>query len=161
MLFSRSGVSHSLRPHRLQYARLSCPSPPPRACSNSRPLSRWCHPTISSSVVPFSSLQSFPASGSFPLSQLFISHGQSIRASALASVLPVNIQGWFSLGLTGLISLLSERLSRVFSSTKLESISSSVLSFLYGPTLTPVYDYWKNHSFNCIGLCQPSTISAF
>ena len=94
-------------PHGLQHARLPCPSPAPRACSNSCPSSRWCHPIISSSVVPFSScLQSFPASGSFPVSQFFASGGQSIRASASASVLPMNIQDWFPLGLTGLIFLL-------------------------------------------------------
>ena len=94
--FSRSIVSDSLEPHGLQHARLPCPSPTPRACSNSCPLSRWCHPTISSSVVPFSScLQSFPASGSFPVSQFFISGGQSIGVSASASVLPMNIQDWF------------------------------------------------------------------
>ena len=104
--FSRSVVSDSLRPHGLHLARLPCPSPTPRACSNSCPLNRWCHPTISSSVVPFSShLQSFPASVAFPMSQFFASGGQSIGASASASVLPVNIQDWFPLGWTGWISL--------------------------------------------------------
>ena len=107
-----------LQLHELQHARLPCPSPSPRACSNSCPLSQWYHPTVSSSVIPFSSYnQSFPASGSFPMSQLFPSGDQSIEASFLASVLPVNIQGWFPLGLTGLISLLSKGLSRVFSNT--------------------------------------------
>ena len=97
---------------------LPCPSPIPGACSNSCPSSRWCHPTISSSVAPFSCLQSFPASGSFPMFwRLFTSGGQSIGASASAAVLPMNIQDWFLLGLTGLISLLSKGLSRVFSST--------------------------------------------
>ena len=115
--FSHSIVSNSLQPHGLQQARLPCPSKTPRACSNSCPLSRWCHPAISSSVVPFSCLQSFPASGSFPVSQFFASGGQSIRASASASVLPVNIQDWFHLGLIFLISLLSQGLSKVFSST--------------------------------------------
>ena len=106
----------SLSPHGLQHTRLPWPSPSPGVCSNSCLLSRWCHPTISSSVIPFSScLQSFPASGSFPASLLFTSGGQSIGASA--SVLPVNIQGWFPLGLTDLISLQSRWLSRVFSST--------------------------------------------
>ena len=101
--FSRSVLSNSLWPHGLQHARLPCPSSTPRACSNSCPLSRWCHPTISSSVAPFSScLQSFPASRSFPASQFFASGGQSVRASASASILPVNIQDWFPLGLTGL-----------------------------------------------------------
>ena len=109
-------MSNSLQPHGLQHTRLPCPALSPGVCSNSCPLSRWCHPTILSSVVPFFSRPpSFPASGSFLMSQIFTSHGQSIGASA--SVLPVNIQGWFPLGLTGLISLLSERLPRVFSST--------------------------------------------
>ena len=119
--FSRSVVSDSLRPHGLQHTRLSCPSSTPRACLNSCPLSQWCHPTISSSVVPFSSyLQSFPESGSFLLSQFFTSGGQSVGVSASASVLPMNIQGWFPLGLTGLISLLSKEYSRVFSNTTVQ-----------------------------------------
>ena len=102
----------TLRPHGLQHIRLSCPSPSPWACSNSRPLSQWCYPTISSSVIHFSScLQSFPPSQSFPVSQLFTSGGQSIGASASASVFPMKIQDWFPLGLTGLISLQSQRLS--------------------------------------------------
>ena len=113
-----SVVSDSLWPHELQQVRLPYPSLSLRVCSNSCPLSWWCHPTISSSVAPFSScLQSFPASGSFAMSQFIASGGQSIGTSASASVLPVNIQGWFPLGLTGLISLLSKGLSRVFSST--------------------------------------------
>ena len=100
--FSYSVVSDSLWPHGLQHARPPCPSPTPRVNSNSRPLSRWCHPAISSSVVPFSSrLQSFPASESFPRSQFFASDGHRIRVSASASVLPMNIQDWFPLGLTG------------------------------------------------------------
>ena len=105
------------------YARLPCPSPTPGACSNSCPLSQWCHSTSSSSVIPFSScLQSFPASGSFQMSQFFISGGQSIGVLALALVLPLNIQGWFPLELTGLISLLSKGLSRVFSSTTVRKL---------------------------------------
>ena len=119
-LFSRSVVSNSLWSHCLQHTRLPCPSPSPGACSNSSPLSQWCHPTISSSVGPFSScLQSFLASGSFPMSQLFTSGDQSIGASASASVLPMNIQGWFPLGWTGLI-LQSTGLSRVFSSITIQ-----------------------------------------
>ena len=111
----------TLWPHGLQHARLSCPSPTPKVCLNSCPLSRWCHPTISSSVIPFPScLQSFPASGSFPMSQLFISGGQSTEASASASVPPMNIQDWFPLGLTYLISLQSKGLSRVFSNTTVQ-----------------------------------------
>ena len=117
--FCRSVVSDSLWPHRLQQARPPCPSPTPRACSNSCPSSWWCHPTISSSVVPFSScLQSFPASGSFQMSQFFASGGQSVAASA--SVLPMNIQDWFTLGLTGLISLQFMGFSRVFSNTTVQ-----------------------------------------
>ena len=109
--FSRSVVSDSLRPHGLQHARPPCPSPTPGIYSNSCPLSQWCHSTISSSIVPFSScLQSFPASGSFQMSQLFTSDGQSIGVSASQSVLPMNIQDWFHLGLTGWISLQSKRL---------------------------------------------------
>ena len=118
--FSRSVVSDYLWPQGLQHARLPCPSPTPGACSNSCPSSRWCHPTISSSVVPLSCLQSFPASGSFPMSQLFASGGQSIGASALALVLLMNIQGWFPLGLTGYISLQSKGLSSVFSNTTVQ-----------------------------------------
>ena len=113
-----SVVSDSLWPQGLQHARLPCPSPSPGVCSNSGPLSRYCHPTISSSVIPFSSCpQSLPASGCFPMSRLFASGGQSIRTSASPSVCPMNIQDWFPLGFTGLISLLSKELSRVFSST--------------------------------------------
>ena len=129
--------------------------PSPRACSNSCSSSQWCHPTISSSVVPFSShLQSFPASGSSPMSQFFASGGQSIGVSAPASVLLMNIQGQFPLGLIGLISLLS-RDSQVSSpAPQFKSISSSTLSLLYGPTLTSVHGYWKNHSFDYMDLCQ-------
>ena len=100
--------------------RLPCPSPTPKACSNSRPSNWWCHPTNSSSVVPFSCIQSFPASGSFQMSQFFPSDGQSIGTSASASVLPMNIQDWFPLGLTGLISWQSKGLSRVFSNTTVQ-----------------------------------------
>ena len=113
--FSRSVVSDSLWPHGLQHARPPCPSPIPGVYSNSCPLSQWCHPTISSSVVCFSScLQSFPTSGSFPVNQFFASGGQSIGVSASASVLPMNIQDWSPLGWTGWISLQSKGLSRVF-----------------------------------------------
>ena len=116
--FSRSVASDSLQPQGLQHGRPPCPSPTPRVYSNSCPSSRWCHPTISSSVVPFSSCsQSFPASGSFQMSQLFTSGSQSIGVSASAPVLPMNIQDWFPLGWTGWISLQSKGLSRVFSNT--------------------------------------------
>ena len=121
-LLQFSSVTQScptLWPHGLQHARLPCPSPTPTACSNSYP--SWCHPTISSSVIPFSScLQSFPASGSFPMSQPFAWGGQSIGVSASASVLPMNIQDWFPLGLTGLISLYFKGLSRVFTKTTVQ-----------------------------------------
>ena len=114
-------MSSSLQPHGLQRARLLCPSPSLRVCSKSCPLSPWCHPTISSSVVPFSSCpQSFSALGVFPMSQLFTLGGQSIKVSASASVPPMNIQGWFPLGLTGLFSLHSKGLSRIFSSTTVQ-----------------------------------------
>ena len=116
--FSCSVTFDSLWPHGLQHTRLPCLSPTPGTCSNPCPLSWWCHPTISSSVIPFSScLQSCPASGSFLMTQFFTSGGQSIGVSASVSVLPVNIQGWFPLGLTGLLSLLSKGLSKVFSNT--------------------------------------------
>ena len=114
-------MSDSLWTHDLQHARPLCPSPSPGACSNSCPLSQWCHPTISSSTIPFSScLQLIPASGSFQMSQLITTGGLSIGASASASVLPTNIQGWFPLGLTGLISSQSKGLSRVFSNTTVQ-----------------------------------------
>ena len=119
--FSSSVVSNSLWPHGLQYTMPPCPSPTPRVHSNSCPLSQWCHPTISSSVIPFSScLQSLPASGSFPMSQFFTSGGQSIGASDSASILPMNIQDSFPLGWTGWISLQSKGLSRVFSNTAVQ-----------------------------------------
>ena len=119
--FSHSVVSDSLRPRESQHARPPCPSPAPGVYSNSYPSSWWCHPTISSSVIPFSSCpQSFPASVSFQMSQLFESGGQSIGISASASVLPVNIQDWFPLGWTDWISLLSKGLSGVFSNTTVQ-----------------------------------------
>ena len=162
MLFNCSVMSNSLWPHGLQHTRLPCPSPSPGVCSNSCPLSQWCHPTISSSVVPFSSCpQSFPASGSFPMSQPFASGGQRIGVSVSASVFTMNIWVWFPLGLIGLISLLSKGLSRVFSKPQFESINSSVLSLLYGLTFTSVHDHWKNHSFDYRELCQESDTSAF
>ena len=150
--FSCSLVSDSLRPHGLQHTRLPCPSPAPGACSNSCPSSHWCHPTISSSVVPFSScLQSFPASRSFPRSEFFASGGQSIGVSASASVLPVNIQDWFPLRL---VESCSPRDSEESSPTpQFKSINSSVLSLLYNPTLTSIHDYWKNHHFDYVDLC--------
>ena len=119
--FSSSVVSDSLRHYGLQHARLPCPSPTPGACLNLCSLSQWCYPTISSSVIPFSShLQSSPALGSFQMSQFFSSGSQSIGVSASASVLPMNIQDWFPLGWTGWISLQSKGLSRVFSNTTVQ-----------------------------------------
>ena len=119
--FSRSVVFDSLQPHEPQHARLPCPSPTPGVHPNPCPLSQWCYPTISSSVIPFSSCpQSFPVSGSFQMSQLFASGGQSIGVSASASVLPVNFQDWFPLGWTGWISLQSKGLSRVFPNTTVQ-----------------------------------------
>ena len=149
LLFSHSVVSDSLRPHGLQHTRLPCPSPTPRACSNSCPWSQWYQPTISSSVIPFSSCpQSFPASGSFPMSQLFSSGSQSIGASASASVLPVNIQDWFPLGWTCWISLQFKGLSRVFSNTTAQKHQLFGGQLSYSPTLTSIHDYWKNRSFD-------------
>ena len=163
--FSCSVMSDSLQPHGLQRNSLPCPSPTPGACSNSCPLNRWCHPTISSSVVPFSScLQSFPASGSFQMSRLFASGGQSTGVSASTSVLPMNIQGWFPLGLPGLISMQSKGLSTpVWSSPtpQFVTINSLVLSLLYGLILTSVHDYWKKRSFDYMDLCWQSDVSAF
>ena len=155
-------MSDSLQCHGLQLSRLPCPSPTPRACSNLCPLSWWCHPTISSSVIPISScLQSFPASGSFPRSQFFASGGQSIGASASASVLPKNIQDWFPLDWL-VQSPYSPRESQESSPMpQFKSISSSMLSFLYGPTLTSIHDDWKDHSFDNTDLCWQSDVFAF
>ena len=147
--FSHSIMSDSLGHHKPQHTRLPCTSPTPGACSNSCPSSWWCHPAISSSDVPFSScLQSCPASGSFPLSQFFTSAGQSIGASASASGLPVNIQDWLPLGLTGLVCLQSKGLSRVLSSTTVQNhhFSSTQLSLQSNSHIH--HDYWENHSFN-------------
>ena len=147
--FSCSVMSDCLQIHGLQHTRLPCPSTP-GACSNSCPSSQWCHPIIPFSVVPFSScLQSFPASRSFQMSQFFGSGGQSIGVSASASVLQKNIQDLFPLGWTGWISLQSKGLSRVFSNTTVQThqfFSTQLKS--YGPTLTSIHDFWKNHSFD-------------
>ena len=143
---SRSVMSDSLWPHGLQHAWPPCPSPTPGTDSKSCQSREWCHPTISSSVIPFSScFQSFSASGSFQMSQFFASVGQSIRASASPSVLPMNIQDWLPLGWTGWISSKSKGLSRVFSST-----TASILqwSAFVSPTLTSIHDHWKNHSYD-------------
>ena len=150
-------MSDSLWPHSLQHARLPCPSPTPEAYLNSCPLSWWCHQIILSSVVPFSCLRSFPASGYFPMRQLCASGGQSTRASASASVLPMNNQGWFPSGNQDWLVWPpwcprdSQESSPV---PQFESINSSVFSLLYGPTLTSVRDYWKNPNFDYMDLCQ-------
>ena len=147
--FSHSVLSNSLRPHESQHARPPCPSPTPGVHSNSCPSSSWCHATISSSVVPFSSWpQPLPASESFPMSQLIARGGQSTGVSALASVPPMNTQDWSPLGWTGWISLQSKGLSRVFPTPQFKSINSSALSFLHSPTLTYIHDHWKNHSLD-------------
>ena len=153
-------MSDSLRSHELQHARPPCPSPTPRVYPNSCPPSLWCHLTVSSSVVPFSScLRSFPTSGSFPISQFFTSGGQSIGVSASASVLPMNIQDWFPLGWTGWIFLQSKGLSRVFSSTTVWKHQ------FFGPQPSLWSNShictWKNHSFNYMDLCLQSGVSAF
>ena len=148
-------MSKSLQSRGLQHKRLPCPSPSPRVFSNSCPSSQWCHPTILSSVVPFSScLQSFPASGPFQMSWYFASGGQNIGASALASVLPMNIQDWFPLGLTGWISLQSRDSQESSPTPQFKSINSSLLRLLSGPALKSIHDYWKNHSFAYTDLCQ-------
>ena len=145
--FSHSVVSDSLQPHESQHTRPPCPSPTPGVYPNSCPLSRWCHPAISSSVVPFSSCpQSLPASESFPMSQLFTWGGRSIGVSALASILPMNTQDWSPLGWTSWISLQSKGLSRVFSNTTVQKHQFS--GFLHSPTLTSVHDHRKNRSLD-------------
>ena len=155
-------MSLSLWPHGLQHTRLPCPSSTPRASSSSCPSSWWCHPTVSSSVVPFSScLQSFPASRSFQMTQLFESGGQSTGVSPSTSVLPMNSQDWSALGWT-VESLCSPRDSQESSPTpQFKGINSSVLSFLYSPIFTFIHDYWKNHSLDWTNLCWQSNVSAF
>ena len=156
-------MSNSLRLHGLQHARPSCPSPTPGVYSNLCPLSRWYHPTISSSVIPFSSCpQSFPASGSFQMSQFFASSGQGIGVSASTSVLPMNIQNWFPLGNFLVGFPCSPGDSQESSPTaQFKSITSWVLSFPYCPTLASIHDYWKKYSFDYMDLCQQSDVSAF
>ena len=138
-------MSNSLQPHGLQHVRLPYPSPILGACSNSCPLSWWCHPTISSSVIPFSFLQSFPASGSFPMSQFFTSGGQSTGASTSASVLPMNFQDWFPLGLTGWICLQSKGLKSLLQHHSSKALILWCSAFI-AVQLTSIHDYWKNHS---------------
>ena len=145
LLFSCSVVSNSLQPHELQHTRLPCPSLSPGVCSHSCPLDWWCHPAISCSLTAFSScLQSFPAAGSFPLSQLFASGGQSIGSFSFSIFLPMNIQDWLPLGLTGLISLQSKESSPTQQLKRINSLDS--IFFIL--QLSCPYDYWKNHSFD-------------
>ena len=147
--FSCSVMSNFLWFHELQHARPPCSSPSPGVHQNPCPLSWWCHPTILSSVVSFSSCpQSFTVSGPFQMIQLFASTGQSIGVSASKSVLPKNTQDWSPLGWTGWISLQFKGLSRVFSNTTVQKHHFLAFSFLYSPTLTSIHDYWKNHSFD-------------
>ena len=151
----------SLWPHGLEHTRLPCPSLSTGVCANSCPLSRQCHPAISSSVAAFSSwAQSFPTSESFPVSQFFASGGQSIGTSALASVLSMNIQDWFPLGLTGLISLQSKELSRVFSNTTVQKHQF----FSAEPSLwsnSNIHTWLLENSFDYTDLCKQSDVSAF
>ena len=139
----------TLQPHEPQHARPPCPSPTPGVHPNPCPSSRWCHPTVSSSVVLFSSCpQSFPASGSFQMSQLFTAGGQSIGVSASTSVLPMNTQDWSPLGWTGWIFLQSKGLLRVFSNTTVQKHQFFSTQLFYSPTLTSIHDHWKNHSLD-------------
>ena len=146
--FSRSVVSDSLWPLGLKHARPPCSLPTSRVYSNSCPLSQWCYPTISSSVFPFSHLQSFPESGSFQMNQFFASGGQSTGVLASASVPPMNIQNWFPLGWTGWISLQSKGPQVSSPTPQFKSINSLVLSLPHSQTLTSIHDYWKNHSLD-------------
>ena len=157
LLFIHAAMSDSLRPHGQQRCRPPRPLPSPGVCSISCPLSWWCYPNILSSFVPFFFfLQSFPASGSFPMSQLYTSGEQNIGASASASVFPMNIQGWVSLGLTGFDFLAVQGTVK-----SLLQHHNSKAPILYGPTLISIHDYWKNQSFDYTDLCQQSNFSAF
>ena len=158
LLLSHEVMPHSLWPHGLWHARPLCPLLSPWVCSNSCPLSQWCYLTISSSAAPFSfCFQSFPASGSLPMNQLFILGGQSMGVSI--SVLPMTLLGWFPNW--PIWSPCSPRDSQEISpAPQLESINSLVLSLLYGPTITSIHDYWKN-SFDCMDLYCQSSVFAF
>ena len=145
---SCSVMSDSLQPLGLQHTRLLCPLPTTRVYSNSCLLNQWCHPTISSSVVPLSCLQSCPASGSSQMSHFFSSGGQSIGVTASASVLPMNIQDWFPLGWTGGSPCCPGNSQESPPAPQFKSINSSTLNFIYSPTLTSIHDYWKNYSFD-------------
>ena len=147
--FSHPVMSNSLWPHELQHIRPPCPSPTPGVHPNPCPSSQWCHPVISSSVIPFSSCpQSFPASGSFQMSQLFASGGQSVGVSASTSDLPINTQDWSPLGWTGWISLQSKGFSRVFSNITVQKHQFFSAQLSFSPALTSIHDHWKNHSLD-------------
>ena len=155
-------MTDPLQPHGLQQARPPCHPLSPRVYRSSCPLNQWCHLIISSSVALLSfCLQTFPKSRSFPVSQLFTSCGPSTAALASASVLPMSIQDWSPLGWTGWISLQSKGLSKSSPTPQLECISSLALCLLYGPTLTSMHDYWKDHSLDYVDLCWQSDIFAF
>ena len=162
LLFSHWVIFYSLQPHGLKYTRLPCPWPSPGACSNSHPLSWWCHPITLSSIIPFSScLQSFPEPGSFIIRWLFASGGQSIGVSASASVLPKNIQDWFPLGWTGWSSLQSKGPSRVFSNTTIQKHQFfSAQPSLWSSSHIHIW-IMESHSFAYIDLCWQSNVSAF
>ena len=162
ILFSCPVMSDSFQPHGLQHTRSSYPSPSLEVCPCSCPLYQWCHPAISSShTLFFFCPQSFPASETFPMSQLFTSDDQYTRASASASVIPMSIQGWFPLRLTGLISLLTKGLSEDFSSTTVQRHQSFMFCLLYGPGLTTLCAHWEDHSLDYMDICQKSHVSAF
>ena len=153
-------MSNSLRPHGLQHTRPPCPSPSARVCASS--LHWWCHPAISSSDALFSFCpQSFPASGTFPMSWLFASGDQNTGASTPTSVFPVNIQGWSPLRFTGLVSLLCKGLSSVFSSTTVWRHQFFGFYFLYSPDLTTIHEHWEDHSLDYMDLSQQSNTTAF
>ena len=155
-MFSCSVISDSLWPHGLQHIRLPCPSPSPRACSNPCPTSHWCHPTVSSSVIPFSPSQSFLASGPFLMSQLFASGGQTKHWSFSFSICSSNEY-------SGLISFRNDWFDvlAVQGTLKSHSSKASILQHSAGPILTSIYDYWKNHTFEHTDLCWQSSVSAF
>ena len=151
--FSRWVMSDSLWPHELQHARLPCPSPTPGTCSNSYPSSQWCHSTISSSVIPFSfCLQSFPANRVFSNESVFCIRWPKYWSFSISLI---NIQDWFPLGLTDLISLQSKGLKNLLQD------HSSKASILYGPTLISIHNYWKKHIFDYMNICQQNDVSAF
>ena len=153
-----SVMSDFLWPHELQHARPPCPTPTPRVHPNPCPSSRWCHPTILSSVIPFCSCpQSFQASRSFPMSQLSASGGQSIGVSASTSVLSMNTQDWFPLGWTVAV----QGTLKSSPTPQFKNINSSALSFLYSPTLTSIHDHWKNHILEETDFWWQSNVSAF